>query len=28
MAELFPNASIDVEFFVGLPKSYVAYSPR
>jgi Methyltransferase domain len=27
MAELFPNASIDIEFFFGLPKSYVAYSP-
>ncbi len=28
MAELFPNARILVEFFFGLPKSYVAYSPQ
>jgi SAM-dependent methyltransferase len=28
MAELFPNARIRVEFFFGLPKSYVAYSPQ
>lgn len=28
MADLFPNARIDVEFLFGLPKSYVAYSPR
>jgi hypothetical protein len=26
IAELFPNARIRVEFFFGLPKSYVAYS--
>ena len=26
MADLFPNARIDVEFLFGLPKSYVAYS--
>ena len=26
MAELFPNALIHVEFFCGLPKSYIAYS--
>jgi hypothetical protein len=26
MAELFPNAPVHVEFFFGLPKSYVVYS--
>jgi hypothetical protein len=26
VAELFPNARVHVEFFFGLPKSYVAYS--
>jgi hypothetical protein len=28
MAELFPNAQIHVEYFGGLPKAYIAYSPR
>ena len=28
MTELFPNARVQVEFFFGLPKSYVAYSPQ
>jgi hypothetical protein len=28
MAELFPSARIHVEFFFGLPKSYVAWSPQ
>jgi hypothetical protein len=28
MAELFPNARIRTEFLFGLPKSYVAYSPK
>jgi hypothetical protein len=26
MVALFPNARVDVEFFFGLPKSYIAYS--
>jgi hypothetical protein len=26
MVELFPNARVHVEFFLGLPKSYIAYS--
>jgi hypothetical protein len=28
MAELFPNAKLHVEFFFGVPKSYVAYSTQ
>lgn len=28
MVELFPNAQVHVEFFLGLPKSYVAYSAQ
>jgi|SRR5208337_1788510 len=28
MAELFPNARVRVEYFFGLPKSYIAYSPQ
>jgi SAM-dependent methyltransferase len=28
MVELFPNAPVEVEFFFGFPKSYVAYSPQ
>jgi hypothetical protein len=28
MAELFPNSRLHIEFFFGLPKSYVVYSPK